>query len=171
MFWSSTEFSEFFLVFDVVIFVVLTISQLLNVKMLFFIIFRISILSEGFETSAQQFGSGKLSRWLNFCQSIFTFLSIHFIFLSIHFYISVDPFYISVNPFLHFCRSIYPFLTSNITFFQSIFDCGSSPCNRFYPPPHPTPPPPPPHPPRPPQNFSKSVIILLGHFYKLYKNI
>ncbi len=46
---------------------------------------------------------GKLSRWLNFCQSIFTFLSIHFIFLSIHSYISVDPFYISVNPFLYFC--------------------------------------------------------------------
>ncbi len=35
--------------------------------------------------------------------------------------------------------------------------------------------PPPPHPPPPlsnsVQNFSKSVIILLGHFYKLYKNI
>ncbi len=49
----------------------------------------------------------------------------------------------------------------------SIFDCGSSPCNRFYPP---TPPPPPPLS-NSVQNFSKSVIILLGHFYKLKNKI
>jgi hypothetical protein len=47
----------------------------------------------------------------------------------------------------------------------SLFDCGSSPCNRFYPPP------PPPTLSNSVKNFSKSVIILLGHFYKLYKNI
>jgi hypothetical protein len=107
-------------------------QQLLNVKMLILFIFRISILSEGFETSAQQFGSGKLSRWLNFCQSIFTLLSIHFIFLSIHSYISVNPFihfcqssliflsiysYISVNPFIHFCRSILRFFNPFFTIY------------------------------------------------------
>jgi hypothetical protein len=98
-------------------------------------IFRISILSEGFETSAQQFGSGKLSRWLNFCQSIFTFLQIHF--------------YISINPFLYFCRSILYFCQSILIFllihsyisddpfyiFQSIFYyllTGYISVNQFY---------------------------------------
>jgi hypothetical protein len=117
--------------------------------MLILFIFRISILSEGFETSAQQFGSGKLSRWLNFCQSIFTFLPINFIFLPIHFLFLSTHSYVSVNPFLHFCRSILYFCQSILIFllihsyisddpfyiFQSIFYyllTGYISVNQFY---------------------------------------